>query len=139
MKKVFSCILIFAAIIALAQPVFAAQQEEILPQYVNARQAEVYLSINSSGNATITVTYCGNSGVKSASVTTYLEKKVAGAWIRVDISVDSDAWVYSTTSQAFSKSYSAQLSGSGLYRAVANFTLTASTVEHITDISNATY
>lgn len=84
MKKVFSCILIFAAIIALAQPVFAAQQEEILPQYVNARQAEVYLPINSSGNATITVTYCGNSGVKSASVTTYLEKRSQApgfAWI----------------------------------------------------------
>ena len=139
MKKVFSCILIFAAIIALAQPVFAAQQPTIDPQYTNATAAYVALSISSSGTATVTVTCRGNSNLKSASVTTYLEKKVAGAWIRVDISVDSDAWVYSTTSQAFSKSYSAQLIGSGLYRAVANFTLTASTVEHITDISNATY
>ena len=49
MKRILSCILILATIFALAQPALAAQPNEITPQYVNARQAEVYLSINSSG------------------------------------------------------------------------------------------
>lgn len=139
MKKILSCILILATVFALAQPAFAAQPDEITPQYVNARQAEVYFSINSSGLAMVTVTCCGNTGLKKASVTTYLEKKVNGAWTRVDISAANDEWVYSTTSQVFSKSYSAQLSGAGQYRAVAKFTLTAATVEYITDTCSATY
>ena len=84
MKRILSCILILATIFALAQPALAAQPNEITPQYVNARQAEVYLSINSSGGATVTVTLCGNTGLKKASVTTYLEKRlmVSGSvWI----------------------------------------------------------
>ena len=84
MKKVFSCILIFAAIIALVQPVFAAQQPTIDPQYTNATAAYVALSISSSGTSTVTVTCRGNSNLKSASVTTYLEKRSQApgfAWI----------------------------------------------------------
>lgn len=139
MKKILSCILILATVLALTQPAFAAQPQEISLHYVNARQAEVYLSINSSGKAVVTVTCCGNTGLKKASVTTYLEKKVNGAWTRVDISAPNDAWTYSTTSQSFSKTYSTQLNSTGQYRAVAKFTLTASTVESITDTCTATY
>ena len=139
MKRILSCILILATIFALAQPALAAQPNEITPQYVNARQAEVYLSINSSGGATVTVTLCGNTGLKKASVTIYLEKKVHGVWVRVNISAANDEWVYSTTSRSFSKPYSASLSSKGQYRAVAKFTLTASTVEYITDTCSATY
>ncbi len=139
MKKFLSCILILATIFALAQPAFAARSCGIAPQYVNAKKAVVNLTISSSGKATVTVTLSGNSGLKEASVTTYLEKKVNGVWTRVDISATNDEWVYSTTSRSFSKPYSTSLSSTGQYRAVARFTLTASTVEYITDTCSATY
>lgn len=139
MKKILSCILILATIFALAQPAFAAQPDELTPQYVNATQARVSLTISRSGEAIVTVTLAGNNGLKKASVTTYLEKKVNGVWTRVDISAANDEWVYSTTDRIFSKPYSASLSSTGQYRAVAKFTLTASTVEYITDTYSATY
>lgn len=76
MRKILSCILILASIFALTLPAFAAQPPEIAPQYVNAQQAEVYLSINSSGLAAVTATCLGSIGLKKVSVTTYLEKRL---------------------------------------------------------------
>lgn len=139
MKKILCCILILATILVLAQPTFAAQLPGNDPQYTNAQNAYVTLSIRNSGYASIVVAVYGIPTLKKINVVTYLEKKVGGSWVRVDISEPSNAWSYSVTSNMLRKSYAVQLDSSGEYRAVSKFTLTASTVEYITDISNATY
>lgn len=139
MKKMIAYILALAALFTLSQPALAARPISVGPQYINARQAEVDMVINSSGVATATVICYGNTGLTKANVTTYIEKLVGGSWVRVNIGETNNAWQYTTTSQNFSKTYTAQLSSSGTYRAVAEFTLTASAVEHITSSSSARY
>ena len=117
----------------------ALRADSIRPQYANARQAEVLLSISSSGKAVVVVKCYGTNGLKSVYVTTYLEKKVSGTWIRVNIPAPNNTWTYSTTSQSFSQEYIVALDSVGQYRATSQFVLTAATVEYITDTSYATY
>ena len=130
MKRVFSFLIAIIVTISISYNVQALRADSIRPQYANARQAEVLLSISSSGKAVVVVKCYGTNGLKSAYVTTYLEKKVSGTWIRVNIPAPNNTWTYSTTSQSFSQ---------GQYRATSQFVLTAATVEYITDTSYATY
>ena len=136
MKRVFSFLI--AIIVTISYNVQALRADSIRPQYANARQAEVLLSISSSGKAVVVKCY-GTNGLKSAYVTTYLEKKVSGTWIRVNIPAPNNTWTYSTTSQSFSQEYIVALDSVGQYRATSQFVLTAATVEYITDTSYATY
>ena len=135
MKRVFIAIIVT---ISISYNVQALRADSIRPQYANARQAEVLLSISSSGKAVVVKCY-GTNGLKSAYVTTYLEKKVSGTWIRVNIPAPNNTWTYSTTSQSFSQEYIVALDSVGQYRATSQFVLTAATVEYITDTSYATY
>lgn len=139
MKRFISFALVFLMFFSNAFSCGAAQPIEILPQYENAKNVNVCLTIDSSGAATVQVTLTGNSDLKKASVTTYLEKKVNGAWYRVDTTATNDQWVYTTTNKDFMQQYSANLKSKGEYRAVAVFTLTATTVEVITRTKTATY
>lgn len=139
MKKILSFILILATILALVQPAFAAQLPRNDPQYTNAQSAYVTLSICNSGYASIMVTVNGIPTLKKINVVTYLEKKVGSSWVRVDISEPGNIWSHSVTSNMLRKPYAVQLDSSGEYRVVSKFTLTASTVEYITDSSYATY
>ena len=134
MKRVFSFLIAIIVTISISYNVQA-----IRPQYANARQAEVLLSISSSGKAVVVVKCYGTNGLKSVYVTTYLEKKVSGTWIRVNIPAPNNTWTYSTTSQSFSQEYIVALDSVGQYRATSQFVLTAATVEYITDTSYATY
>ena len=136
MKRVFSFLIAIIVTISISYNVQALRADSIRPQYANARQAEVLLSISSSGKAVVVKCY-GTNGLKSAYVTTYLEKKVSGTWIRVNIPAPNNAWTYSTTSQSFSQEYIVALDSVGQYRATSQFVLTAATVEYIT--SYATY
>ena len=138
MKRVFSFLIAIIVTISISYNVQALRADSIRPQYANARQAEVLLSISSSGKAVVVKCY-GSNGLKSAYVTTYLEKKVSGTWIRVNIPAPNNTWTYSTTSQSFSQEYIVALDSVGQYRATSHFVLTAATVEYITDTSYATY
>ena len=138
MKRVFSFLIAIIVTISISYNVKALRADSILTQYANARQAEVLLSISSSGKAVVVKCY-GTNGLKSAYVTTYLEKKVSGTWIRVNIPAPNNTWTYSTTSQSFSQEYIVALDSVGQYRATSQFVLTAATVEYITDTSYATY
>ena len=139
MKRVFSFLIAIIVTISISYNVQALRADSIRPQYANARQAEVLLSISSSGKAVVVVKCYGTNGLKSAYVTTYLEKKVSGMWIRVNIPAPNNTWTYSTTSQSFSQEYIVALDSVGQYRATSQFVLTAATVEYITDTSYATY
>ena len=138
MKRVFSFLIAIIVTISISYNVQALRADSIRPQYANARQAEVLLSISSSGKAVVVKCY-GTNGLKSVYVTTYLEKKVSGTWIRVNIPAPNNTWTYSTTSQSFSQEYIVALDSVGQYRATSQFALTAATVEYITDTSYATY
>ena len=138
MKRVFSFLIAIIVTISISYNVQALRADSIRPQYANARQAEVLLSISSSGKAVVVKCY-GTNGLKSAYVTPYLEKKVSGTWIRVNIPAPNNTWTYSTTSQSFSQEYIVALDSVGQYRATSQFVLTAATVEYITDTSYATY
>ena len=139
MKRVFSFLIAIIVTISISYNVQALRADSIRPQYANARQAEVLLSISSSGKAVVVVKCYGTNGLKSAYVTTYLEKKVSVTWIRVNIPAPNNTWTYSTTSQSFSQEYIVALDNVGQYRATSQFVLTAATVEYITDTSYATY
>ena len=78
MKRVFSFLIAIIVAISISYNVQALRADSIRPQYANARQAEVLLSISSSGKAVVVVNCYGTNGLKSAYVTTYLEKKVSG-------------------------------------------------------------
>ena len=105
MKRVFSFLIAIIVTISISYNVQALRADSIRPQYANARQAEVLLSISSSGKAVVVVKCYGTNGLKSVYVTTYLEKKVSGTWIRVNIPAPNNTWTYSTTSQSFSQEY----------------------------------
>lgn len=139
MKRVFSFLIAIIVTISISYNVQALRADSIRPQYANARQAEVLLSISSSGKAVVVVKCYGTNRLKSVYVTTYLEKKVSGTWIRVNIPAPNNTWTYSTTSQSFSQEYIVALDSVGQYRATSQFVLTAATVEYITDTSYATY
>ena len=138
MKRVFSFLIAIIVTISISYNVQALRADSIRPQYANARQAEVLLSISSSGKAVVVKCY-GTNGLKSAYVTKKKKKKVSGTWIRVNIPAPNNTWTYSTTSQSFSQEYIVALDSVGQYRATSQFVLTAATVEYITDTSYATY
>jgi hypothetical protein len=77
MKRVFSFLIAIIVTISISYNVQALRADSIRPQYANARQAEVLLSISSSGKAVVVVKCYGINGLKSAYVTTYLEKRSA--------------------------------------------------------------
>ncbi len=139
MKNSIALVLVLAVIFALSSPVYAATPPTIQPQYTNVQDATLALSISNSGLATVKMTVLGKSSLTKTDVILYLEKKVGSTWTRVDIGTTGDVWEYSTTSRTFIKSYTHQLSSGGQYRAVAEFTFTATTVEEVTKTATATY
>lgn len=134
MKSIISTFLVVVTIFATVYPAYAAE-----PRYANASGVYVTLSISSSGKATVAVRVTGNSSLSSSKILTYIEKKVGSTWTRVDIGTTNDVWEYTSTSSSIIKTYTAQLSSAGEYRAVAEFTLIGSTVEEITKTATATY
>ena len=139
MKKLLGCLLVLVMVLTLSQNVFAAYADTVKPYYNNATSAKVYLDIDASGTANTSIFCQGKAGVKRIYVATCLERKVNGAWERVDIPSPNDVWSYSTTSTTGMANYSASLPGRGEYRAVATFTVTAATMETFTEIAYATY
>lgn len=139
MRRIIATTLLFISIFVFAHSVHAATPTVIEPRYTNVQTATVSLSISDSGLATAKVTVFGKAALAETDVVMYLEKQTGSAWTRVDIGTPGDVWEYSTTNKTFVKSYTHQLSSSGHYRAVAEFTFTANTVEEVTKTATATY
>ena len=140
MKKLISLLLVLAlGISALLVPAWARDNEVASPYYVNTSSARTTIVIDDDGTASIQVYCLGLSNVNSIKATTYLEKKVNGSWVRVDIDQPNDQWVSTTTLRVFSVTRTHQLASTGTYRAVTTFVVTASSAETITVYSEATY
>lgn len=139
MKRILSLILIFAALLLTAAPAYAALPPAAEPQYTDADNAIVSLSIDNSGNATLTLRIFGKASLTRTAVVSYLEKKVGSTWVRVDIDTPNNAWFYTTTNKNFSRSYQTQLTGSGEYRATCEFTFYGTVTETATKTALATY
>ncbi len=132
MKKILSMILLVACLFAVACPVLAAEKEEMTPQYVNTNTVRSRMTISDNGLATIALTCSAKSTVTQISVKTHLEKKVGSTWVVVDISEPNDQWVDTVFARTLLKTHTHQLSASGTYRAVAEFTVTAAQTETFT-------
>lgn len=139
MKRLIAAVLVIASICAMEYPVHAATPATIEPRYANVQTATVSLSISNSGLATARITVLGKSTLEETNVVVYLEKKIGSSWVRVDIGTSNNEWEYTSTSISFNKTYTKQLSSHGQYRAVAEFTFTATTVEEVTKTATATY
>ncbi len=139
MKRILALLLVLTLAFSSVQVASAATVEPVAPLYENATTVCVDLQITSTGKATITVCCIASDTSVSVQTTTYLERKDGASWVRVDNGEANNAWVYSTTSQTISKTYSLSLSQTGQYRAVTIFKLTGDTVERITRYSTATY
>lgn len=134
MKKIIAAILTLVIMLPVAFPASAAEA-----RMADAQSVVCTLSISSAGKATVTIRVTGNSTLTKAVAVTYLEKNVNGTWTRVDIGTTNDTWSYTSTSTTVFKTFSAQLSGTGSYRAVTVFTLTGSSTETVTKTATATY
>lgn len=143
MKKILTLILVLAATLScLSAPATAQVPDDlIMPYYVYTIDADVTLTINSSGKATVTATCLGVSGVTWIRATTHLEKKVNGVWQWVDLAnLESDQWDTSISSRDFSVTKTHQCTSRGTYRAVTVFIVkTASSSETFTVTDQATY
>lgn len=139
MKRLISTILTMHVLCSCMFLSCGALQIECSPQYEYAKTVYVNLTISSSGETTVKLMCSANPDVKKVSVLTYLEKKVNGVWRRVDIPAEDNQWVYITDSKSFMKQYNVTILSRGEYRAIAVFTLNASTTETISKSSMATY
>ena len=139
MKKVTSVVLAVIMIWALTVPAFAAQAPTVSPCYTNATHVKIEFEIDENGNGTVTVRCNGYPNVSHIRIVTYLEQKVDGEWVRVDIGTANDQWVHSVTSTATTVIYSPEFTVKGEYRASTIITLTATTVEVIRLNTTDTY
>ncbi len=138
MKKWISCILVL--LLVATQPAAQVSANPLVePLWENANSASVSLSISSTGYATVHVSFMGSFLLKSATVTTFLEKRVGNGWTRVELPTLHDAWIDTTTSIVFDKTHSVQLDSKGEYRATVRFIWTGSIVEPATLTDHAVY
>lgn len=131
MKKWICCILVL--LLVATQPAAQVSANPLVDLlWENADSASVSLSISSSGYATVKVSFMGSYFLKSATVTTFLEKRVGNGWTRVELPTLRDAWIDTTTSFALSKTHNVQLDSKGEYRVTARFIWTGDIVETAT-------
>lgn len=125
-KRITATLLACLLILSVSIPASASQPEVASPRYVNTSRASVYLSISSSGVATVSVQCVGYSFATSITAKTYLERKVGSSWERVDIETTDDVWTDTTSSTLLIKSHTHTLVVKGEYRATTEFTVTGS-------------
>jgi len=136
MKKAISAILVLVVLCAaLPAPIQAAQPDEVSPRYVTADYTTTDLTIDAAGNVSVNVALRGKSGVTNITVTTYLEQKIGSAWYRARV----NPWVYETSNSVCAATFSGHVNNSGTYRARSVFTVTGTTTETITEISEYIY
>ena len=97
----------------------AIKDDEIAPLYNNVLLEKTTFTIDSNGNAIISLLYRGKTGANSTAViTSKIQKNVSGTWVDVDNGQSNNQWVDESTSTVFSLNHSVQLTSRGTYRAV---------------------
>ena len=138
MKKTIAFILTLMILASMCIPVSAAENT-IRPYYINTNRASVVMVISDSGVAVINVTCIGNSNAAKIQTTTYIQRKMGSAWVRVSIGQPNNQWTAMANTNYLIKDYSHQLSTAGKYRAVTVFTVSGAQSETFTLYSEATY
>lgn len=131
------CCLLFAAIV----PVTAfANDTEITPYWNNALRVNYGFNIDSNGNATVTVSYVGYSGMTGATITSKIQKQQTnGTWVDVDIDTENNEWVDTSSNIMFSTTHSVTVPR-GTYRALIDYEIRGSNpTDTISDIIERTY
>lgn len=123
MKKVFSFILILSIFFSLANSASAALPETVSPNYVNADYTSLQFVVDDDGIATIVVDCDGRSTTTGIDVTVYLERRIAGGWIWVNIDTGTNTWEFSTSNNYFWEEIKYKILTYGEYRATAIFTV----------------
>lgn len=134
MKKAISIVLVVLSIVSI----FGITAAAVEPRWNNTATANVSLSINSSGKATVAFNCTGKTG-KTTGITaeTKLERKWGIFWL----DVDGAEWTDTTTNIYLSTSHTFQLNKTGTYRATTKFTVsgTGGSDDSITVTSEYTY
>lgn len=123
MKKVLLMVLVLSIFISAALPVSAALPSTISPNYVNANYADLQFAIDDNGNATIIVDCSARSTTTGINITVYLERRIAGGWIRVNIDTGTNTWVFNTSNRSLIEMISYKILTYGEYRVTAIFTV----------------
>lgn len=131
MKKWICCLMALLLVATLPAAQVSANPLVDL-QWVNANSAHVSLTISDTGYATVNVGFKGSFSLKSATVTTFLEKRVGNEWVRVELPTLHDAWIDTTTWFDLEETHTVQLDSKGEYRVTARFIWTGSIVENAT-------
>lgn len=140
MKQTICMLLSLIILAALPVSVFAARApDDAELQYVNANNINVYFTISSSGNASITLNCSGKSTVTKITAKTYIEKNVSGKWVKVNVGTADNVIIDTVNSSTLLKTHSKALTGSGSYRCTTTYTLYASTPETIKLVKYASY
>lgn len=127
MKKVLSFILILSIFFSMATSASAALPEVIVPNYVSTTYARLGFAVDDDGVATIVVDCNGYSTATRIDVTVYLERRIAGGWIYVNIDTGTNTWEFSTNGRLFWEEITYQILTYGEYRVTAEITVYGTT------------
>ena len=96
----------------------------IMPCYNNVKNADVILTISSSGKASINLTCSGKEGVTSKiTAVTYLQRKSGLVWVKVDNGLSNKEWTDTVYTINMNKTHTIQLEKTGTYRVKTEFTV----------------
>lgn len=123
MKKAISIILVLSIFVSMSTSASAALPGTVTPNYVNADYASLQFSVDDDGVATIVVDCFGRSTTTGIDVTVYLERRIAGGWIRVNIDTGTNTWVRSVTGHSLLEEITYRILTYGEYRVTAVFTV----------------
>lgn len=116
MKKIIAIFLVILSVVSFLGVTAIAVE----PRWNNTNAANVSLSINSNGKATVAFNCTGITG-KTTGITA--ETKLERKWGLLWLDVDGAEWTDTTTNIYLSTSHTFQLSKTGTYRATTKFTV----------------
>lgn len=114
------------ALLMLVMSIFVPMRKaKAAMMYNNLTSANIYCSVNSSGELQALLSVSGIKGrTTQIHVELYVEKKILGLfWSRVDIGYTNNVWVDSTTNHTYSHSFITSLPSTGTYRTTVTFTV----------------
>ena len=129
LKKSISVFYVILIIVLLPVSFSAAAEEKEQPRNIYYSNAQTTITISSTGNCTVKVKYkiYPNSGFTDAEIHTYVERLTFGViWVKVNNGQPNNEWVATPTTTDYDNDYTLQLTQTGTYRAVAEFTFNGS-------------
>ena len=121
MKKTiafFVCLVMLFTALPIA---VTAAEDELMPLSNNTSTCNATFNITAQGYATFTAKYCGYSGITTnGTITIQMQKKFLALFWR---DVDDMYWEYSSNNVNYEVANTIQLSNTGTYRIIVNFTV----------------